>query len=257
MDHAYLLTWALMPEVAGAYRGPLCTSGIEELRAGSFRRKQAAFRLGIHNDGWGWATASPYTDLDIIVDRQNKYGRALREELISQLSRQVLIDYMVEMLPDESNRVTVDPQYVDALGNPRPVISFGVPAYTLEAIAFGRRLSRRIYQRLGAEDYTSYDPAAVGYMTYEGESYVIRGGNHWAGTHLMGTTAKNSVVDFTQRSWDHANLYLAGAGSMPSIGTANTTLTLSALCFQTAEHIARELRAAASPLDIRTSESAA
>ncbi|HUP50699.1 MAG TPA: GMC family oxidoreductase [Thermoanaerobaculia bacterium] len=257
MDHAYLLTWALMPEVAGSFRGPLCTSGIEDLRTGAFRRRQAAFRVGIHNDGWGWATASPYTDLDTIIDRQNKFGAELRRELVSRLSRQVLIDYMVEMLPDESNRVTVDPQYVDQLGNPRPVISFGIRDYTLEGIAFGRRLSRRIYQRLGAEDYTSYDPAAVGYMSYQGEAYVIRGGNHWAGTHLMGTSAKNSVVDSRQRSWDHENLYLAGAGSMPSIGTANTTLTLSALCFQTAEQIATDLRAASAPIKVRKSGSAA
>ena len=58
----------------------------------------------------------------------------------------------------------------------------------------------------------------------------------------MGTSETNSVVDFRQRSWDHENLYLAGAGSMPTIGTANTTLSLSALCFLSAEHIVKELR---------------
>lgn len=251
MDHAYLLTWALMPEVAGAYRGPLCTSGIEDLRTGSFRRRQAAFRASIHNDGWGWATASPYTDLDLLVDLQNKFGRELRQAIVQRLSRQVLMDYMVEILPDESNRVTVNAEYVDQLGNPRPVISFGISAYTLESIAFARRLGRRIYQRLGAEDYTNYDPSAVGYVSYNGESYVIRGGNHWAGTHVMGTTPRDSVVDATQRSWDHANLYMAGAGSMPSIGTANTTLTLAALCYQTADQIAKELGAPAA--DMRSS----
>lgn len=245
MDHAYLLTWALMPEIAGAFRGPLCTSGIEDLRTGSFRQRQAAFRAGIHNDGWGWATASPYTDVDLLIDQQNKFGHELRRALVSRLSRQVLIDYMVEILPDENNRVTVDPQYVDQLGNPRPVIAFGIPDYTMEGVAFARQVARRIYQRMGAEDYTSFDPSAVGFVSYQGESYVIRGGNHWAGTHLMGTSAKNSVVDTHQRAWDHDNLYLAGAGSMPTIGTANTTLTLAALCFRTAERITKELKASA------------
>ena len=245
MDHAYLLTWALTPEVAGAYRGPLCTSGIEELRTGSFRQRQAAFRAGIHNDGWGWATASPYTDIDLLIDLQNKFGHELRRALVSRLSRQVLIDYMVEILPDENNRITVDPQYVDQMGNPRPVIAFGIPDYTMEGVAFARQVARRIYQRMGAEEHTNFDPSAVGYVSYQGESYVIRGGNHWAGTHLMGTSAKNSVVDGRQRAWDHENLYLAGAGSMPTIGTANTTLTLAALCFRTAEQITNELKARA------------
>ncbi len=242
MDHAYLLTWALMPEVAGALRGPLCTSGIEDIRTGSFRRKRAPFRVSVHNDGWGWATGSPYTDLDHLVDHDNKFGWGLRRGLIDQVSRQVLLDFMVEVLPDESNRVTVDPDITDQLGNPRPNISWRLSDYTLEGIAYAAQLSRRIYERLGAEDHTAYSPEAVGYIDYEGESYVIRGGNHWAGTHLMGTSTGDSVVDIDQRSWDHQNLFLAGAGSMPTIGTANTTATLAALCFRTAERLSADLK---------------
>jgi choline dehydrogenase-like flavoprotein len=140
---------------------------------------------------------------------------------------------------------------VDQLGNPRPVISLRIPDYTMEAIAVARRLSRRIYQRIGAEDYTSTDPAAAGAVTYDGNTYMVRGGNHWAGTHLMGSSAKDSVVNAKQRSWDHDNLYLAGAGSMPSIGAANTTLTLSALAFMSAECIVEDLRSAAAPLELQ------
>lgn len=255
MDHAYLLAWALMPEVAGAMRGPLCTSGIEDLRTGSFRRKHAPFRASIHNDGWGWATGSPYTDLDALVDRDNRFGSKLREGVIDRISRQVLMDFMVEVLPDENNRVTIEPDFTDQLGNPRPVISWRLSDYTLEGIAASRRVSRRIFQRLGAEDYTAYSPEAVGYVDYEGESYVIRGGNHWAGTHLMGSSASDSVVDVDQRSWDHQNLFLAGAGSMPTIGTANTTVTLSALCFRSAERIVKDLKEAS--VTVRSGDGAA
>jgi choline dehydrogenase-like flavoprotein len=244
MDHAYLLTWALMPEVAGAFRGTVCTSGLEDLRAGAFRERQAAFRAGIHNDGWGWATGAPYSDLQMLVDDQNKFGAALQRSLVDRVSRQVLVDFMVEVPADEGNRITVDPNYRDQLGNLRPVLSYNLPDYVLDGVAFARALSRRLYQRLGAEDCTLYDPMDPSWVSYQGQGYVIRGGNHWAGTHLMGTSAKNSVVDSRQRSWDHANLYLAGAGSMPTIGTANTTLTLAALCFQSAEHIAKDLRSA-------------
>ena len=63
----------------------------------------------------------------------------------------------------------------------------------------------------------------------------------------MGTSPKNSVVNARQRSWDHENLYLVGGGSMPTIGTSNTTLTLSALSFMTAEQIRAELNKAQSP----------
>jgi choline dehydrogenase-like flavoprotein len=252
MDHAYLLTWALMPEVTGSHRGPMCTSGIDELRTGSFRHRQAALRVSIHNDGWGWATGAPYTDVNTLVDDHNKFGGDLRRGLVDQVARQLLLDFMIEVLPEESNRVSVDPRYLDQLGNLRPIVSLSIPDYTLEAVAFARRLSRRIFQRLGAQDHTVYDPATPGSVNYEGETFVIKGGNHWAGTHIMGTSSKDSVVDAKQRSWDHENLYLAGAGSMPSVGASNTTLTLSALCFMTSESIVEDLRRAAAPLEVHT-----
>ena len=251
MDHAYLLTWALMPEITGTMRGSVCTSGIEDLRGGGFRRAQAAFRASIHNDGWGWATGSPYSELLSLVDDHNLYGRALRRGLIDRISRQLLLDFMVEVLPEPENRVTVDPRYRDGLGNLRPVISYHVPDYSLGGMSFARQLSRRLFQRLGAEDHTRYDPLEPGWVSWRGQGYVMRGGNHWAGTHLMGTSARDSVVDHRQRSWDHENLWLAGAGSMPSIGTANTTLTLAALCFLSSEHIAKVLRE--SPVAVATS----
>lgn len=242
MDHAYLLTWGLTPEIAGSLRGTQCTSGIEDLRGGPFRRRQAAFRVGIHNDGWGWATGSPYTDLDEFVDKQNAFGAALRHKLVDRLSRQVLLACMVEALPEPSNRITVEGGYKDSLGNLRPIVSYGISDYTMAGVSCARQLSRRLYQRLGAEDCTTYSPIDYGYVSYQGDGYVIRGGNHWAGTHVMGDARNHSVVDWRQRSWDHENLYLVGAGSMPTIGTANTTLTLSALSFLSAEHMVRELK---------------
>jgi choline dehydrogenase-like flavoprotein len=241
MDHPYILTWGLLPEPAGTMRGTICTSGISNLRNGSFRKNQAAFAVDIHNDGWGWATGSPSTNLHQIVDNLNKYGPELRGELVSQISRQLLMAFMVELPPQVDNKVTVDPAYTDQLGNMRPVISFGLPEYSLDGIAYARQFSRKIFQLLGAEDHTYYDPLDPSYITHKGEGFAIRGGNHLAGTHIMGTSAANSVVNDRQKSWDHSNLYLVGAGSMPTIGTSNTTLTLAALCFRTAEDIHLEL----------------
>lgn len=242
MDHPYLLTWGLMPKVAGTMRGTICTSGISNLRDGSFRRKQAAFAIDIHNDGWGWATGSPNTNLIDIVDNLNKYGADLRSELVSQISRQLLLANMVELPAMPGNRVTVDPAYTDQLGNMRPVVSFSLPDYSLNGISYARALSRRIFQRVGAEDHTAYDPLDPGYVSRDGEGFAIRGGNHLAGTHVMGSDKNNSVVDRYQRSWDHQNLFLVGPGSMPSIGTSNTTLTVAALCFMSAEMILSDLR---------------
>jgi choline dehydrogenase-like flavoprotein len=241
MDHPFLLAWGLLRKNAGVGRGPLVTSGICNLRSGSFRRNQAAFAVDVHNDGWGWATGSPVSNLMNTVDNLNKFGKSLRRELVRQISRQLLLATMVEMMPDHANRVTVDPAYTDALGNLRPVITYRIPEYSLNGIAYARQLSRMVFQRLGASEHTAYDPMDPGYIRFNGEGFAIRGGNHLSGTHIMGTDKSNSVVDSYQKSWDHENLYLVGAGSMPTIGTSNTTLTLAALCFRTAEDVLKRL----------------
>jgi choline dehydrogenase-like flavoprotein len=251
MDHAYLLTWALLPEIAGTMRGTNCTSGIADLRAGRFRRDQASFTIDIHNDGWGWPTGAPVSDLTRIVE-ENKYGFELRRSLVDQVSRQLLFAHMIEVLPEPGNRVTVDPRYRDALGNMRPVITFKVPDYTMRGAAFARSLSRRLFEQLGAQDHTNYDPSEYGYVEFEGEGYRILGGNHLAGTHIMGADAATSVVDDNQRSWEHQNLYLAGGGSMPTIGTANTTATATALNLRTAQHLIHELRHQDRPVVLAT-----
>jgi choline dehydrogenase-like flavoprotein len=41
------------------------------------------------------------------------------------------------------------------------------------------------------------------------------------------------VVDANQRSWDHANLYLVGSGTFPTVTTGNPTLTIAALALRT------------------------
>jgi choline dehydrogenase-like flavoprotein len=241
MDHAYLLTWAMMPEDCGTMRGTNCTGGIVALRNGKFREHQAAFAADIHNDGWGWSSGSPLYDLRLTVDQQNLFGSGLRKELVRRITRQLLLAFMIDVLPDENNRVSVDPRYRDALGNMRPVISYSPPEYTMRGAAYARQFSRQVFQRLGAADYTTYDPGDYGYIPYEGNGYVIRGGNHLAGTHIMGSSPDRSVVNADQRSWEHENLYLAGGGSMPTIGTSNISLTIAALSFRSAEAILRQL----------------
>ncbi len=250
MDHAYLLSWALLPENAGTMRGTVCTGGIPDLRTGRFRRRQAGFCVDIHNDGWGWAVGSPFTDVLGLVDSWNLFGSSLRTTLAERIPHQLQLAFMIEVPPNQSNRVSVDPAYKDQLGNMRPVVSYRIPDYTLRGVAFARQLARRMFQRLGAKDWSAYDADDYGYVTYEGKGYVIRGGNHLAGTHMMGTDPHTSVVDSDQRSWDHENLYLVGGGSMASVGTSNITLTIAALCYRSADRIIEQLGKETAPQEV-------
>jgi choline dehydrogenase-like flavoprotein len=242
MDHPALYAWGLAPEPIGAFRGPLSTAGVEDLRGGAFRSKHAAFRFDIGNDGWRASTGAPDTSVAYAVTKQNLFGKKLRADLSASLSRQVRFSLAVEQLPSSENNVTIDRNYLDPLGNPRPVIHYRVDEYTLAGMVAATKVYKAMFQQAGIIDYSESEgslwfPSAQ----YNGTTFHYHGMGHFAGTHAMGSDASSSVIDTNQRSWDHRNLYLVGSGSFPTMGTSNPTLTLSALTIRTAEHLISEL----------------
>lgn len=242
MDHPALYAWGLSPVPVGAYRGPLSTSGIEELRGGAFRARHAAFRFDIGNDGWRATTGAPDTTTRDAVIKERLFGTGLRDHLAKALSRQVRFSVAVEQLWSPANRVAIDPRYTDPLGNPRPVISYHIDDYTLAGMATATDVYRQVFDRAGIQDHTDPDQSAwFPEARYNGTTFHYHGMGHFAGTHVMGRSSQDSVVDPDQRSWENRNLYLVGSGSFPSMGTSNPTLTMAALTLRTAEHMLVEL----------------
>lgn len=242
MDHPALYAWGLAPEPIGAFRGPLSTAGLEDLRAGSFRARHAAFRFDIGNDGWRAPTGAPDTVVAAAVTQQQLYGRQLRTHLAATLSRQVRFSLAVEQLPDPANRVTIAPDQPDPLGLPRPVIRYHIDDYTKAGMAAATKVYKQIFAQAGITDYT--DPNQASWfptVTWGDQLFPYHGMGHFAGTHAMGATPTNSVVDHYQCSWDHRNLYLIGSGSFPTMGTSNPTLTLAALTIRSAEQLIASL----------------
>lgn len=241
MDHPALYVWGAAPAPVGPFRGPLSTAGIEDLRGGRFRSRQAAFRFDVGNDGWRAATGAPDTTVKDAVMTRRMFGKNLRAQLADQLGRQVRFSVAVEQLPDLGNSVGIDPRYKDPFGNPRPVISYSVGEYTLKGMAAASKVCQQIFRRARIDDRTNYDggpffPSAE----YQGAVFHYHGMGHFAGTHVMGDDPVTSVVDPDQRSWAHRNLFVVGSGSFPTMGTSNPTLTLAALALRTAERLTAE-----------------
>jgi glucose dehydrogenase len=271
MDHPYHVAWGLLPMTARPvfpYRGPLITSGIGDLCDGPFRAKRAAFRVDIGNEGWNYVIAGgafgadPHlTTLDfvngmnssslneqpfsLLKDDSALLGADLAHKLNDLISRQFRIGFLVEQTPDPNNRVTLS-TFTDALGLPRPEISYHISDYTKQGIVAAFRMKNLIFKKLGAADFTERpkgDPAGFDEMI-DGEKVELTygGSGHIMGTYRMGGNWKTSVVDSFQRSHDHNNLYLVGSGTFPTGGTANPTLTLSALAMRTADSIVGDLK---------------
>lgn len=242
MDHPTLYAFGNAPGPVGAFRGPLSTSGIEELRGGGFRARHAAFRFDIGNDGWRAPAGAPDSTVMDEVLKSRRFGTALRRQLAESLRRQVRLSLAVEQLPERENRVTLDRRFVDPLGNPRPAIHYRISDYTLAGMVAARDVSKQLFRHAGVEDMTDSGPSKW-FPTAVYRDTVLRyhGMGHFAGTHLMGKDARDSVLDHLQRCWEHPNLYMVGSGSFPTMGTSNPTLTIAALAIRTARHLAKEL----------------
>ena len=251
MDHPVYLAWGLMPAPVYPYRGPLSTSGVETLRDGPFRRRRAAWRAELGNTGWNWPIGDPYvTGADFLYGaddsgtnpgRRVLAGRPYAEAVNDVLTRQIRIAFLVEQEADPSNRVELSDTWTDNLGIPRPRISYGMSEYVRAGFASAREAAARVWARLGAADHTATRGDAPNTFRHAGRTYNYQGAGHLCGTHVMGSDPGRSVVNARQRTWDHPNLYLAGCGSMPSVGTQNPTLTMLAVTCRTVDDILARL----------------
>lgn len=221
-DHPTQLSWALTRDPVYPYRGPLSTSGIENLRDGPFRATRSAFRVEIGNDGWSWPFGWPTASAAVLIN-QGLSGQKLQQALNEQMQREIRLASLTEQLPNPENRVTPSWGDVDALGIPRPRIQYRVGQYSLDGMLEARRVHRQIFDALGVT------------VLNHAESFQSAG--HIIGTLRMGDDRKTSVVDTNGRSHDHPNLYITGSGLFPTTGTANPTLTIAALAIRTASAI--------------------
>ena len=250
MDHPFSYTWALAPQSMGAFRGPIQTSGIESLRDGEFRRDFAAFRTDIGNAGWDIVNYPPNGDVAAALEA-NVFGKKLRTQLGTTLPRQIRIGFDIEQLPEWKNSVTIDREFKDAIGCFRPILKYDVSDYTWQAMVEATKVSTAVFNALGipAKDQflTGKNPNVADFKRFiakDGKPWLLNfiGAGHHIGTHRMGPTKNDSVVNSHQRSWRHENLYIVGCGSFPTTGTANPTLTAIAVTLRSVKDMLTQLR---------------
>ncbi|MBX8814406.1 GMC family oxidoreductase [Pseudochrobactrum algeriensis] len=227
MDHPSKLSWAEAKDPVWPYRGPLSTSGIENLRDGEFRKDRAAFRIEIGNDGHNWPTGAPLSTA-VELAKQGLRGAELDAAIRQVTSRHIRLASLVEQSPEASNRVTLDPEKRDANGMPLPRIEYNYDEYTRAGLAEAEKAHTEIFTALGATNIN--------------HAKDIQGSGHVIGTVRMGTDAASAVVDADLRSFNHRNLFLLGSGTFPTSATANPTLTIAALSLKAVPAIAATVK---------------
>ncbi len=159
---------------------------------------------------------------------QGLRGRDLQRALADHSARELAIATMAEQLPLAENRVVPDDDHRDAIGLPRPRITYRIDDYCRRALDHGQRIHQEVFAAMNA--------TAIEHGT------TIYSAGHVMGTYRMGTDPKTSVVNPEQRTHDHHNLFLLGSGVFPTGGASNPTLTIAALALRAVDAIQKAVQ---------------
>jgi choline dehydrogenase-like flavoprotein len=147
---------------------------------------------------------------------------------LDRISRPELrISASPEMPPFPENRVTLDSQVKDYFGSPAVNLHLNESEKERRVTQQATQLIRQIYANLNAEQVRELD---------RGWSH------HHMGTCRMGSNPKTSVVDRNLRVHGTSNLFVAGSSVFVTSGSANPTLTLTALSLRLADYLHAQLQ---------------
>lgn len=133
-------------------------------------------------------------------------------------------------LPQETNRIDLDPELKDAWGVPAMRVTYKDHPDDVAHAKFQVDRAVEIMDAAGAKQIVPADVRDAG------------GGSHLLGTCRMGNDPATSVIDKYHRTHDVRNLFLCDGSSMVTSGRGQPTQTIEALAFRAGEHIAKFAR---------------
>ena len=155
------------------------------------------------------------------------WGAGHHEEFKKRFGNATVLAIIGEDLPEEHNRVELDPILKDSNGIPAPKIF-----YTLS------ENSRRLLDDAMKNAETALK--AAGAHETERTSLLRSAGWHLMGTARMGDDPAESVVDRWGQAHDTDNVFIVDGSLFVTGAAVNPTPTIGALALRTADYIARE-----------------
>jgi len=144
------------------------------------------------------------------------------------LYRRLVIGVACEDLPEEHNRVTLDPVLKDSHGIPAPRVDYTLSENTRRMMEHGIARSSEILETAGAKNIS----CSRTLLNYPG---------HLLGTARMGLDPRRSVVNEWGRCHDVKNLFIVDGSIWVTSGGVNPTCTIQALALYIADNIKRRL----------------
>ena len=160
-----------------------------------------------------------------------RWGAEFKDMLASNFRHQMTIVGSTTSLPVDSNNITLDPTHKDPWGRPSIRVTYSDHADDLAMAAFLQDRAMELFDAAGAKK-------AWRYRVHEQNA-----GAHLMGTCRMGNDPATSVTDKYHRTHDISNLFLCDGSSLVTSGRGQPTITIMALAFRAAEHIATAAKA--------------
>jgi choline dehydrogenase-like flavoprotein len=154
------------------------------------------------------------------------WGERFHEKVAQRLGHAASWGIVAEDLPEERNRVELDPGLTDSNGFPAPKVVYSTSENTQRLLAFNVARARESLEAAGAVDVI--------------EAPQIREtGWHLLGTAKMGSDPATSVVDEWGRAHDVPNLYILDGSVWPTSSGTNPTPTIAAFSLRCVEQLIR------------------
>jgi len=157
------------------------------------------------------------------------WGENFHEEVGRRFGRSATLSIIAEDLPDEGNRVELDPRLADDDGVPAPKIFYRTSENSRQILAFHVERAQEAFQAAGA-----YETVVA--------PQIRETGWHLLGTAKMGDDPGSSVVDRWGRTHDVPNLYVFDGSVWPTSSGMNPTATIVAMALRFADHLVRARR---------------
>jgi choline dehydrogenase-like flavoprotein len=256
MFHLFTVAGALFTDDLHAWRGPSTTFVIDDF-VGPDRPPAAAtaglpyVKGGLCETG-GTTTAGPLSEAGLYTSVPNSWGVPLKRAMREALWRKHVVGLSMvgEDLPQEANRVDLDPHVKDVLGLPVPRITYSNHNFELVASSFyGPKLAALCGAAPGAVGSSFIPVGAVAAQTGASSSALAGAAStaHIMGTCRMGDDPARSVTDGFGRLHDVENVWVADGALFTSSGGFNPTLTIMALALRAARAVAGQAPLPAQP----------
>lgn len=226
MHHPFHLAIGVFDEMLEGWKGPTaCTIVSQEFfetdGARDFARGVTLQVLRSHGPVMtalgGWGVPIPW-------------GEPHHARFDEVFGRTAAIAVVSEDLPEEHNRVSLDPDRMDEDGLPMTELHYTIGENTRRALEFGTSRAVEVLQAAGAKEVvTAPVPPGSGF--------------HLMGTARMGTDPARSVVNGHGRTHDVDNLYIVDGSVFTTASSVNPTSTIQAIALRTGQHLLEELTA--------------